>query len=179
MNSELSERKLWHEIAKYPPARYHNRVFMDDDWTSPCDIGTERSGHILTIDEYLEMEHNYINTLTQILEASGCRYLTIHHAEVHVRNVRSCLRKSKLGEPIHATLSRILSIEEEQRVSLKTVAELFKYCLREYIYLEFTNDSRKVAVKPGYDYYMYIKTPLPVNVLRPIVNSNNLFLDPR
>ncbi len=169
----------WHEIVKYRPENYKARVYTVNEWTSPSDIGKCYSNQLLTMDEYLRIENNYLFTLKDIYIASACSYLYIHHAEIHARWIKERLKHSKFKEPLDEILPFILSVEEETRVSVEKAVELFRYCLREYIYIEFTNNSRGVAANCGDDYYMHVKTPLSNKVLEDIVSKYDLYLDPR
>ncbi len=169
----------WHEIVKYRPENYKDRIYTVEEWTSPSDIGNCVSGYILTLEEYLRVENNYLNTLKDILINSRCSYLYISYAEIHARWIKERLKHSKFKESLDEILPFILSVEEETRVSVEKAVELFRYCLRGYIYIEFTNNSRGIAAYCGDDFYMSVKTPLSNKILENIVSKHGLYLDPR
>lgn len=177
-NLEMMKSKC-HEIVKYKPENYRDMVYCVDEWTSVSDIGHSFEGTVLTLEEYISMENNYLNAVKDILIASGCKYMTIYYAEIHPRSIKKFLRKSILHEPVSETIDFITSFEEEQRITIDTAIALFRYCLRDYIYIEFTNNAKGVAFDSGYDYYMHVKTPLDEATLRTIVTKHNLYLDPR
>ena len=169
----------WHEIVKYKPENYRDRIYYGDEWSSPYYLGKRFGGKIFTVEEYLGVENNYMDTLREIIIASGCKYLYIWHTSIHTGLIRIHLRKSKLKEPKPQTLALLLSVKEETRVTIDKTIELSRYCLRECVEIKFVNKSKKFAVEFGEDCYMYVKTPLDEATLRTIVTKHNLYLDPR
>ncbi len=48
----------WHEILKYSPKNYKNRIYTADEWTSRCEVGKYFNGKQFTIEEYLRVEQH-------------------------------------------------------------------------------------------------------------------------
>ena len=44
-----------------------------------CDVDRVRDGHLLTIDEYLEVEQKYVNSVIKVMELTNYKYLTVSY----------------------------------------------------------------------------------------------------
>ena len=65
------------EIVKYQPQYYKDRVYTKNEWISVSDIGRSFDGEVLTKEEYLRVESAYVDTVKELLEVSGVKFLTI------------------------------------------------------------------------------------------------------
>lgn len=146
------------EIVKYPPEGYdENGVYCRDEWTDFSDIGKSFNGVLLTKEAYMEIENRYIECAVEIMEASKCTYLTIGYVK-NYKN-KGCRYKD--------------------RVNKELVRDVLRDILRNKVWCVLVNLKHKVQIDFGWDYYMHVICPLEENRLRHIVESHNLYLNPR
>lgn len=145
-------------IVKYSPDGYNEQgVYCRDEWSSIYDIGRSFSGVILTKDDYLEVENNYINCAVDIITQSGCKYLTIGYVEDYNH----------------------IGYQYKSRISKNQITTILRDMIREEVYCVLVNLKHNVMIDVGYDYYMYIVCPIDSATLKTIVETHNLYLNPR
>lgn len=76
-------KSYFHEIVKYHPAGYKDRIYTFDDWTSISDIGKIFRTGILSADDYIKVEDSYVNTILTVMSETDCHYLTIEYVEAY------------------------------------------------------------------------------------------------
>lgn len=168
----------FHEVVKYHPAGYKDRIYTYDDWTSISDIGkTFRTG-ILSADDYIKVEDSYVNTILTVMSETDCHYLTIEYVEAYEDEIIKRMKEHKQRYNI-PVLDFIPNLKNGKRVSQNKASVLFRLCLRELCYIKFSCKSKKLKIEFGYDYYLYIKCPIGKERLNQIVSENHLYLDPR
>ena len=146
------------EVVKYLPDGYNEQViYCIDEWSSICDIGRSFSGVILTEEDYLEVENNYINCVIDIITQSGCKYLTIGYVEDYNH----------------------IGYHYKSRIFKNQIAIILRDMLREKVFCVLVNLEHKVMIDVGYDYYMHIICPIDKPKLKILVESHNLYLNPR
>ncbi|WP_303031591.1 hypothetical protein [uncultured Duncaniella sp.] len=172
--NDLNWQKTMHCIVKYQPSLYDgNGCYVGDEWTSISDIGNYFNGKELTLGKYLEVENHYVNTILDILNKTGTKYLTIAYLESD--NVID-----QEITPINAELlSFVKGLEANQRIGINKVPLIIKLCLREYVYAVLVNLKRGLQIEFGYDYYMYVHTQLETAELQEIASNHSLYLNPR
>ena len=136
-----------HCIVKYQPSLYDgNGCYVGDEWTSISDIGNYFNGKELTLGKYLEVENHYVNTILDILNKTGTKYLTIAYLESD--NVID-----QEITPINAELlSFVKGLEANQRIGINKVPLIIKLCLREYVYAVLVNLKRGLQIEFGCSY---------------------------
>ena len=150
--------KRTNDVVKYSPDGYNEQgVYCRDEWSSICDIGRTFSGVTLTEDDYLEVENNYINCAVDIMTQSGCKYLTIGYIQDYNH----------------------IGYKYKSRITKDQLATILRDMLRENIYCVLVNLKHKVMIDVGYDYYMHIFCPIDNLKLKILVESHNLYLNPR
>ena len=172
--NDLNWQKTMHCIVKYQPSLYDdNGCYVGDEWTSISDIGNSVNGKELTLEKYLEVENHYVNTILDILNKTGTKYLTIGYLE------SDNLIDQEIT-PINAELlSFAKGLEANQRIGIDKVHIIIKLCLREYVYAVLVNLKRDLQIEFGYDYYMYVHTRLEAGELHKITSCHGLYLNPR
>ena len=65
------------------------------------------------------------------------------------------------------------------RIHRSKIGNYIRACLRELAGISFENRGKGFEFDFGYDYYMHIRSSLPVERLNQIARQNDLFLDPR
>ena len=157
INSSYWLRKT-HLIVKYSPDGYdEDGIYRRHEWTEYSDVGKTYAGKKLSLEEYLEIENRYIECALDIITQSQCRYLTIGYVEDY----------NNLG------------YSYKDRIPVERASKVLRDMLRSKVFCVLVNLRRKVVMHVGYDYYMYALCPLEYEGLQGIVNSHNLYLNPR
>ncbi len=67
-------------ITKYNPNfRDENGSYTKDEWTSLYDVGKKYNDKVFTIEEYLETEEKYINSILKIMTFAKIPYLQVRN----------------------------------------------------------------------------------------------------
>jgi hypothetical protein len=112
-----------YKITKYNPRNESIHL----DWTSFCDIGK-----LVSEEEYLCIEKEYINTVIYL-----CRYFEIEFLEIQNLEL----------------YSNITEYHEKDIINIKNITDLLQMILREYLWCKLV--SKECEFHFGYDYYMY------------------------
>ena len=162
------------EIVKYPPQYYKNRVYTKNEWISVSDIGRSFDGVVLTKEEYLRIESAYVDTVKELLEVSGVKFLTIVNPDTFY------LRREKAFNKENKAIYQIVSsLKEGQRITASKIDTVLKACLRELFWCALVNETKKVQVDVGYDYYLHFYSRLPEETISEIARNHGLYCNPR
>ena len=172
-------RMQWHEITKYSPEGYHDRVYTLDEWTSFYDIGKSFNGSVLTFQEYQTIEKRHIDVVSQLLSETNCRFLTIEYIEIYKDSLIHDLKKSPYNEELLKHIKLFMGMEKGRRIHINLLEPVMKFWLREYCYMILSNKSKHLKFEIDYDYYLNVCCDVSTRRLREIVNSNGLYLDAR
>ncbi len=136
-------------ITKYNPA-YRNAEghYLRDEWTSASEIGKSFHGEILTLDDYLQVERAYVDTVMKFLEVYRIESVRLIHLETYgLCNVDKT-------SPLYAPSFDKIPLAEDMLVTIDQIPIVCKMALREYIYCQLIAED--FFVQFGYDYYMFI-----------------------
>ena len=142
---------LEYRITKYDPANRVAERYVVDDWTSFSDIGKRFNNVELTYEKYLKTETAYIDCCIDLLSKAQIPVLSVEQAESY---------SDAINIP-----SKISSIIE--------LRKFMTACLREQCWFKLTNE--KFFIHFGYDYYMYVGTALPSDVVEQTAIKYGLF----
>ena len=144
----------WYRITKYNPALRDHGVYTRDEWTSICDVGKSYYGVPFSMDEYLEVENNYITCVKSIMRYIGITAFAISELEVY---------------------SSDMNVENGETISGKRVDRTIRACLREEIWCVLLSKNMKVQF--GYDYYMYIMCDMTESEAAKIATGCSLYAE--
>lgn len=162
------------EIVKYQPQYYKNRVYTKNEWISVSDIGRSFDGVVLTKEEYLRIESAYVDTVKELLEVSGVKFLTIVNPDTfYLRREKAFTKENK------AIYQIVSSLKEGQRITASKIDTVLKACLRELFWCALVNETKKVQVDVGYDYYLHFYSRLPEETISEIARNHGLYCNPR
>ncbi len=136
-------------ITKYNPA-YRNAEghYLRDEWTSASEIGKSFLGEILTIDDYLQVEKAYVDTVMKFLEVYQIESVRLIHLETYgLSNVDKT-------SPLYDSSFETIPLAEDMLVTIEQIPIVCKMALREYIYCQLITEDFFVHL--GYDYYLFI-----------------------
>ena len=114
-------------------------------------------GKKLSLEEYLEIEKRHIDCAFDIITQSQCKYLTIGYVADYDN----------------------IGYRYKDRIPVERASKVLRDMLRSKVFCVLVNLRRKVVIYVSYDYYMYALCPLEYEGLQGIVNSHNLYLNPR
>ena len=114
-------------------------------------------GKKLSLEEYLEIEKRHIDCAFDIITQSQCKYLTIGYVADYDN----------------------IGYRYKDRIPVERASKVLRDMLRSKGFCVLVNLRRKVVMHVGYDYYMYALCPLEYEDLQELVNSHNLYLNPR
>ena len=75
-----------------------------NEWTAVCDVDRVRDGHLLTIDEYLEVEQKYVDAVIKIMELTNCKYLTVTYLGDSVEDTKYSIQKMLNRKTVFITM---------------------------------------------------------------------------
>ena len=169
-----------HEIVKYHPEAYdENGAYKrQDEWVNIYEIGKYKTweGDVLTKEEYLKTEEKYVKVATAIMKECGCKRLTI--VPFYTNYTEKDIKKASLSKKEYDSFCSILhNINTVRRIDIDEIADYIKLCLREMGYV-IVNISHHFLLSAS-QCYLRIHCNLDKTVLRPIVENEGLYLDPR
>lgn len=167
--------KYGYEIVKYQPQYYKDGVYTKNEWISVSDIGESFDGEVLTKEEYLMVESAYVDTVKELVEVSGVKFLTIVGPDTtfYPRRTKAFNKENK------AMYQVVSSLNEGQRIAASKIDTVLKASLRELFWCALVNETKKVQVDVGYDYYLHFHSRLPEETIRKIARSHGLYCNPR
>ena len=142
-----------YRITKYNPANRVDGIYITEEWTSFSDIGKIFDGTKLTQDVYLETEQAYIDCCIALIEKAQIPSLSIEQAEYYAK-----------GLHFPPNIS-----------NTKDIRQVITACLREQCWLKLI--SNNFFIHFGYDYYMYIGTVLPNDIVSEIAAQYSLYCE--
>lgn len=163
-----------HRITKYDPKNRNDQGhYLYDHWTEISDVGKTLEGELVTKEEYLRIENDYINAVVEILKDSKQEYLRLvgFNQERYQESITDNSNKW-----FHDVTFENLNLFEDKKVSLEEIPIVIKLNLRRYIdtSLEIMN---KYYVQFGYDFYMYVGSPELSNLVMDKLNSTSVFIE--
>lgn len=136
-------------ITKYNPA-YRNAEghYLRDEWTSASDIGKPFLEEILTLDDYLQVEKAYVDTVMKFLEVYQIESIRLIHLETYG------LYDVDKSSPLYDATFDTIPLAEDMLVTIAQIPIVCKMALREFIHCQLITED--FFAQFGYDYYMYI-----------------------
>ncbi len=139
-------------ITKYNPAfRDERGAYLKDEWTSVSDVGAIYDGDAFTYEAYRKVEDAYVSTALKFVSEACLDSLTITYLEpAHVLKERVKDLRDIAFDAERAKKGMSLSGEALDNVCRLVLREIF-WCKLE---------SERAYIHFGYDYYMYIGSPV-------------------
>lgn len=144
-----------YRISKFKPIDQTTSINYVNDWTSISDVGNVYSGKIFTINQYKQIEKNYIDFYIEILETLSIETLKIE-----------CLE-----DPYN-----LKRWKNNQQINYYEMKLFFQDCLREKCWGKLKY-KKTFFIHFGYDYYTYLGTKLDFYIVDSIANKYNLYCE--
>lgn len=181
---EQEWRYTAHSVVKYKPEYYSEKgYYTKEEWGCMGYVGRVYDNHLLTLDEYLEVEQKYINAVTRIMVLTNCSYLTVSFLGDTVPRTKDSIRKmlsekNRFFQYDKVLYDSFMDLVEGKRIYIANIPYVVSLNLRGYTYTALTNLQKGLEIHFGYDYYMYFNTKLPIDIVREEIHKIGLHLDP-
>lgn len=142
-----------YKITKFDPQNRLEGIYAVHEWTSISDVGKVFDSGVLTYQQYVQVEQNYIDCCIELLQKSNIPELFVCSPEYYDKGLR---------------FPSILYSENEIR-------RVIMLCLREKCWVKLESDNFYIHF--GYDYNMYIGTNLSAICVQEIAKTHNLFCE--
>lgn len=153
-------------VTKYDPL--NPKV---DDWIGFWQIGKMIGNEPLMLEQYLETENKYIAAATYFLKFHQCEFVEIRGLEKNTWG-----NYNENGSSVLTQLYN--SLEEGAYIPLSETENLIRLILRQFVWCGlFCNANDEVAVRFGYDFYMYFNSNKNYSNIEPMISSLGLFLE--
>lgn len=166
-------RRKDYPIIKYNPKfRNEEGGYTKNEWISYSDIGNIFEGKLFVKEDYLKVEELYVKAAFLVLEFFSANRIKVNHV-FKLSNYKDFKKNNDLD--LYETYDNIRKgdiIKDKQVIS-----QLLKLRLREYIVqldILIDRESRSEIIF-GFDYYMYLRTNVEVDVLMNHINGLGLF----
>ncbi len=169
-------RRSWqysaYSITKYNPIYRDNKhAYVKDEWTSITDIGKIYDGKPFTIQEYLDVEAKYIEAIKIIMGLNNCNTLYIRKLKKH----------KDISYFNQETSKQLFSYYESLKNGLFITAQslpfIMKIILRNLSWCELVNIEKKLYVRFGYDYYMFVNTKVSFEKIKKKIEEIGLYVE--
>jgi len=158
-------------VTKYnPDFRDENGYYtLVEEWTCPSEIGGTINGKEFTLDEYLQVETAYINSVIKFIEESSIDSLRILQLECDIS-------EEDKTSPLYEKEFEKLILKEDSIVNKNEIRLICKMVLRNFLWCKLYSKDN-FFVHFGWDYYMFIGSN--VNCLSAIkfAENNGLFVE--
>jgi len=150
---EESWRLTARSVTKYNPVfRDEKGHYKRNDWIGFGQIGGSFDDGVLTFESYFDIEQKYIQAAIWFFEFHGCD-------EIVIRSVEKYDASDYTYEDREEVLALHNNIDEGLVVTINNVGNIVKLILRELLWAElFCTVSEKLALRFGYDFYMYFNS---------------------
>lgn len=158
-------------VTKYnPDFRDENGYYtLIEEWACPSEIGKTINGNEFTLDEYIQVEAAYINSVIQFIEESSIDSLRILQLECDIS-------EEDKKSPLYEEEFEKLVLKEDLMVNKDEIRLICKMVLRNFLWCQLYSKDN-FFVHFGWDYYMFIGSN--VNCLSAIefAINNGLFVE--
>jgi hypothetical protein len=158
-------------VTKYnPDFRDENGYYtLIEEWTCPSEIGETINGNEFTLDEYLQVEVAYINSVITFIEESSINSLRILQLECDIS-------EDDKTSPLYEKEFEELILKEDSMVNKNEIRLICKMVLRNFLWCKLYSKDN-FFIHFGWDYYMFIGSN--VNCLSAIefATNNGLYVE--
>jgi hypothetical protein len=159
-----------YRVTKYNPA-YRNEQgwYLRDDWTEYGDIGKKYNNEIVTLDEYLKMENNYIQAVIAFMQ---CNKVT----SFQVTKIERGYDPAEDPNSTQGMINIYRNIKNRSLISENNLENICKLMLRRYLWGLLRN-NKLMEIRFGHDYYMVIKSKLACKKTVTNIEKLGLFVE--
>lgn len=157
-------------VTKYNPLFFKDGIYQNDEWIGFFQIGEIFKGKKFEYVEYTKIEDNYVNFVIKYLEYNFCK-------EIIIRN----LEKKELDESLTSNdpiLKKLYNeLLNDTKISAEKIRPIIQLILRDCIWCElFCTNDEDIFLRFGYDFYMYINSPINSLEVSKLASNFGLYL---
>jgi len=153
-------------ITPYNPIyRDEKGVYLNDEIFRACKVGKS-----MELDDYLVLENACIESVKIIMSLTKCSSLSIRYLEKHSEPLCFFEEEKRILNDTY------FSLADKQFVNNVNLEIVMKLILRESVWCQLVNLSKRLYVRFGYDYYMYFNTRLKMEKYKNHIEKNGLFV---
>lgn len=181
-----------HTIVKYKPWLYlpDGGAYQDDEFTTVNDIGYVRNGHVVTVEDYLYWENNYVAFIMELLDKLDISCLEVTESGNYKSEIQSdpgyTIKLLELYESIidvrlieKRFRNEILSIEDHSVIPHDLIPDIIRIYSRGLAWSMLSNANKNFTLHISGDSYFYVTTTLPELELMKIAAKYGLYVNPR
>ncbi len=159
-------------ITKYNPIyRDKDGRYKKNEWIGFFQVGQTINGLPLKIDEYLQVEEKYILAVIAFFNFHDCKKVVIRSLEKQKDLPSQLFDNDELFHSYN-------SLKEDITIPVENLGIIIKLILREFAWAElFCVESDEIAVRFGYDFYMYVNSNRGLDSFFENVKAIGLFVD--
>ncbi|KMJ59853.1 hypothetical protein AB685_03070 [Bacillus sp. LL01] len=167
MSKEIKNQ--W-RISKYNPIfRDSEGIYTKtDEWTSVSELGKVIDGKPFTINEYLEIEQAFIDSIMRFIKLHKFTSIRIYSLEINKSTSDS---KSALYEPNFDSLN----LTEDSEIDIENIPTVCKMILREYIFCHLI--SEQFFIHFAYESYLFFGSNSIQSDLLDIGKNDKIFIE--
>lgn len=167
MSKEIKNQ--W-RISKYNPIfRDSDSIYTKtDEWTSVSELGKVVDGKPFTINEYLEIEQAFIDSIMKFIKLHKFTSIRIYSLEI---NKSSSDNKFSLYD----TNFDSLDLTEDLEIGVENIPTVCKMILREFIFCHFI--SEQFFIHFAYESYVFFGSNSIQNDSLDIGKNDNIFIE--
>lgn len=159
-----------YRVTKYNPInRDQNGRYIKDEWISVGEIGRIYDGVVLTNNEYLRVEQLYVNAIIEIMNCNDISRLKIGYLERYGK-ANQILKPNKNMKRLYRR------VRNDCYIDIYDIPDYAKMNLRAILWCRLEN-TEKMYVHFGYDYYMYIGSGIECENSIEKIRSSGLFVE--
>ena len=153
-------------ITPYNPIyRGENGEYLKSDIFSVSDVGKS-----MKFNDYLKIENAYIESIKVIMLLTKCSSLSIRYLEK--QSLPLCFSE----EEEQILNDTYFSLVDKQIITNENLEVIMRLILRNSVWCDLVNLSKRLYVRFGYDYYMYFNTKLKVEEYKEHIEKIGLFV---
>lgn len=159
-------------VTKYNPTyRDTNGHYTKNEWVGFFQVGKIIDGNPLTLEEYLETENKYIEAAYDFFELHNCDKISLKSLERNDFSSYNLEDKDQLVQIYNR-------ISNNPMIPIEDLGLLVKLILRELVWCElFCPGTSDIAVRFGYDFYMYFNSNRDMTDLFKKIQKLGLYID--
>jgi len=146
-----------YRVTKYDPKeRNGHGAYVVEDWISSSNIGDSINGQVLTLDNYLQCENNYVRCIKQLLSLAEISDLKVASLEDY-REDSGTEYNSTFGDTNYN-----LRFKEGQVIRGELISSIIRLALREELWCKL--ECPNGFIHFGHDFYCYVGIPIAIDI---------------
>jgi hypothetical protein len=161
-------------ITKYNPENRDDRgKYQNDEWTSCHDIGKVYNGKEFTANDYINVENTYILAVLSFVNSANISTLKVKNLEKYNDSIKINEGSIEYTDEMIKLFERL---EDDAVLEIEQIEQLCRLILREQVWCKL-EDTNKLLIYFGYDYYMYISCLSKPDSIISLLEERGLYIE--